>query len=376
MGGLSLIFVTSALTHGGAERHAVTVMNRLAERGHDVHAIYLKDNKPDQLDRLRLGGGTAHCLHAARYLDFRAMREFAALVARIQPAAIVAANPYALMYAWVARRLAGLRPALVVTYHSTRLLDAKERLQMLVYRFFFWAADCLVFVCKGQRRYWFRRAVFSRRNDVIYNGVDTEEYCDRSSPDVRAELRRGFGFDDADYVVGISAWLRPEKNHVQLVDAIAMLRRSGIPAKALMIGDGAMRPAVEARARQHGIEGHVLITGFQNDVRPCIAACDAMTLCSITETFSLAAIEAMALRKPMVHPDVGGAAEMIESGREGFLFPVGDTAALAKHLTALADRDLSTSMGATARETVESRFSEQAMVDQYEKLLLGVASRR
>jgi len=88
----------------------------------------------------------------------------------------------------------------------------------------------------------------------------------------------------------MSAMLRPEKNHVQMVEAIAMLRNLGIPARALMIGDGEMRGAIEARARRLNVDSDIVITGLQHDVRPYIAACDAMALCSFTDAFSLAAI--------------------------------------------------------------------------------------
>src|SRR6266513_1347319 len=224
------IFVTASLTHGGAERHSIAVMNRLAERGHECHAVYIK-NVHTQLDRIRLrNGGTVRCLNATRYFDGRALADFAAYISRVRPAAIVAANPYALMYSSLALGLSRLRVRLVVTYHSTRLLGAKEQLQMMLYRLFFWTSDCSVFVCERQWRYWLRRGVFSRRNEVIYNGVDTEEFCDKWSPEERRTLRSALGFSDADYVIGISAVLRPEKNHVQMVDAVAMLRKLGIPA--------------------------------------------------------------------------------------------------------------------------------------------------
>ncbi len=190
----------------------------------------------------------------------------------------MAANPYALMYSALALRLSRLRARLVVTYHSTRLLGAKEHLQMMIYRLFFWISDCLVFVCEKQKRYWLHRGVFSRRNEVIYNGVDTEEFRDKQSPQERRTLRGALGFADADYVIGVSALLRPEKNHLQLLEAIAMLRNLGIPARALMIGDGEMRGAIEARARELRVENDVVITGLKLEVRPYIAACDAMAL--------------------------------------------------------------------------------------------------
>jgi glycosyltransferase involved in cell wall biosynthesis len=364
------MFVTGSLSHGGAERHAVALMNRLAERRHQCHAVYIK-NTGQLLDSIRLlDGGSARCLDAARYLDIRAVGDFAEHISRIRPSAIVAANAYALMYSWLALRLSRLRVPLVVTYHSNRLLGAKEQIQMMLYRLFFWTADCAVFVCSKQRRYWKLRSVYSRKNEVIYNGVDAEEFCDKWSQEERRALRIALGFPDTDYVIGISAMLRPEKNHVQLVEAIARLRNRGIPARALIIGEGEMRAAIEARARSLEVAGDVVIAGLQHDVRPYIAACDAMVLCSFTEAFSLAALEAMALGRPVVHSDVGGAAEMIVPGRNGFLFPVGDTTAFVDKLAILADRAISRRMGQEARARVASLFSEKTMVDRYEQLLL------
>jgi glycosyltransferase involved in cell wall biosynthesis len=156
---------------------------------------------------------------------------------------------------------------------------------------------------------------------------------------------------------------------VQLVDAVARLWSTGISARALMIGDGETRAAIEARARSLGVGNRITITGLKDDVRPYVAACDVMALCSLTETFSLAAIEAMALSRPVVHSDVGGAAEMIASGRTGFLFPAGNTESFVEKLAILADRTVSRQMGREARVTVETLFSEKTMVDRYERTL-------
>jgi glycosyltransferase involved in cell wall biosynthesis len=246
---------------------------------------------------------------------------------------------------------------------------------MICYRLLFWTADCSVFVCKNQRRHWLRRGVLSRRNEVIYNGVNTDAFCDKWNPAERGKLRSALGFRDTDYVIGVSAALRPEKNHAQLVEAVAKLHKMSIPARALMIGDGEMRGTIQARARELKVENDVVITGFQQDVRPFIAACDAVAQCSFTEAFSLAALEAMAFSKPVVHSDVGGAAEMIFPGRNGFLFPVGDTRALVDKLAILADRTVSRRMGQNAREAVEALFPEKTMVDQYERLLLALGGK-
>jgi glycosyltransferase involved in cell wall biosynthesis len=373
---LRLMFVTSSLPNGGAERHAIALMNGLTERGHECHAVYVKDSGCAP-DGLRLGArGTVRCLHAARFLDRRALADFARHIGRLRPDAVVAANPYPLLYARLALRRARQRVPLVVTYHSTKLLGLKARLQMLAYRPLLWGADCAVFVARAQRRYCLLRGVCARRNDVIHNGVDTEYFvpCDRQQS---AAVRRAFGFSDTDYVLGMSAWLRPEKNHVQLVDALARLRARGVRARALLIGDGETRGAIEARVRALRLDGDVRIAGAQADVRPYVAACDALVLCSVAiETFSLAALEAMAMGKPVVHADLGGAAEMIRPGHNGFLFPPGDTPALVEHLAVLADRARAARMGEAARAWVQARFSEQTMVDRYAALLAALCAQR
>ena len=369
---MKLVFVTGSLVHGGAERQAITLANGLAERGHECHAIYVK-NDPSQLGRLRLpAASTVRCLHAKRYLDLGALSHLHALCDRLAPEVVLATNPYALMYAG----LAGIAGPLAVTLHSTYIRTVKEQLQMLAYRPLFWRSACTVFVCERQKRHWLARGLFGRRNHVIYNGVDLEHWRPSETEISASPLRRPLGFAPGDYVIGLSAVLRPEKNPVQLIDALARLRAMGLPARALFIGDGEERAAVEARARSLGVADRFVISGFQEDVRPFISACDVVALTSFTEAFSLAAIEAMALGRPVVHPAVGGAAEMIHSGHEGWLFPVGDTATLVERLAALADPLARTRMGENARATVVARFSERAMVERYEQLLAELVSPR
>ena len=369
---MRIALVTGSLVHGGAERQAITLANRLAERGHDCHVIYVK-NDPSQLGRLRLPPeATVRCLHARRYLDGAAVSHLHALLGRLAPDVLLATNPYALMYA----TLANTGVPRMVTLHSTYIRTLKEQLQMAAYRPFFWSAACAVFVCERQRSHWLRRALFGRKNRVIYNGVDVEHWKPLSGQPQAATLRRLLGFAEGDYVVGLSAVLRPEKNPVQLVRAIAELIRRGIPARALFIGDGPQRGAVEAMARKLSIADRVVISGLQEDVRPFLSVCDVVALTSFTEAFSLAAIEAMALGRPVVHPEVGGAAEMIHSGHDGWLFPVGDTATLVERLAVLADPVVRARMGENARATVVQRFSERAMVEAYERVLIEISATR
>ena len=247
---MSILFVTGSLVHGGAERHTITLLNRLAERGHECHAAYVKDD-PGQLGRLRRRGERR--LPAARRVSGSQGHPdgWAPSLSRIRPSAVVAANPYAMLYARLALRLSGVEAPSDgdLPHHAPRATPRNGCRCCITGRFSgpptAWcscARRSAATGCAG----WSPAA----RNRVIYNGVDPEHW--RSpGPEARTRMRRVLGLADGDYVVGMCAVFRPEKNHLQLVEAIAKLRARGIPARALLIGDGPMRAGDRgARARR------------------------------------------------------------------------------------------------------------------------------
>jgi glycosyltransferase involved in cell wall biosynthesis len=187
-------------------------------------------------------------------------------------------------------------------------------------------------------------------------------------------LRTELGFAPQDYVIGLCSSLRPEKAHGDLLQAIGQLRSRGVAAKALFIGDGSERATIEQAARDLGLREHVVITGLKEDVRPFIGCCDVMTLVShAIETFSLAALESMALAKPLVMSDIGGASEQVLHGQTGLLFEPGDLTTLAGHLQTLESASLRARMGSAAQRRVRQLFTVETMTagftGQIERLL-------
>jgi glycosyltransferase involved in cell wall biosynthesis len=192
-----------------------------------------------------------------------------------------------------------------------------------------------------------------------------EYFSNPQGTEEKQEMRHVLGFGAADYVIGLCSGLRPEKAHGDLLQALGRLRSQGMPAKALFIGDGPERAAIEKAAQDLGLRQHVVITGVQQDVRPYIGCCDVMTLVSHTETFSLAALESMALGKPLVMSDIGGASEQVLHGQTGLLFEPGDIGALAEHLQTLGSQGLRTRMGAAAQRRVRNLFTLDSMTNDF-----------
>jgi glycosyltransferase involved in cell wall biosynthesis len=368
-----IMLMVSSLTVGGAERHTVTLANRLAEQ-FTVDVVYLKPATAllGEIDRQRVRSVT--CLDVRAKLDPRAVWRLRRLFDACGTRLVLCTNMYPLLYAQLAGMAARRRPAMVEVFHTTIVRDWRDRLQLAAYAPFLDLDTRFVFISEAQREYWTRRGL---RTDAvtIHNGVDVDRYTgDPGGADpvaVRAEL----GFADRDYVVGICAVLRPEKAHHHLLEAVARLRDEGVAWRVLIVGDGPSRPDIERATDRLGLLDDVRITGMVDDVRPLVAACDLMALVSTAvETFSISALESMAMGKAMVMSDIGGAREQVDDGVHGAVFPPGDIDALCRCLRYARDRDRLAAMGRAARDRVVEEFSETRMIDRYAALtrrLLG-----
>jgi glycosyltransferase involved in cell wall biosynthesis len=367
---LRVLSIVSSLCVGGAEKHAVALLNHLSADG---FRLYLACLKPDesllpQVQTDRLHG--VLCLDVRRKLDWHALRRLVGFIDTHDIDVLLCTNEYPALYALLAARRARRRPGLVEVFHTTLLRNRKEQLQMLLYRRVFRNFDLLVYVSTAQQAYWRARRVRAKRDIVIHNGVDAAYFHDDFTPARKAATRASAGFAPDDYVVAICATLRTEKAHGDLLRAIALLRERGTEVRALLIGDGPERMAIGKTIGELGLGQSVFITGFQRDVRPFLACSDVVALTSHSvETFSVAALEAMALAKPVVLTRIGGAAEQVTHSVNGLLYDPGDIAALASHIESLRDPATRLAMGQAGMRRVTREFTEAGMVAAYESQL-------
>jgi glycosyltransferase involved in cell wall biosynthesis len=371
-----LLFIVNSLEVGGAEKQVVTLLNHLDTGQFRLHLAYLKpgDRLLPQLDSGKLDALV--CCNVVRGVEPRAIRQLATLIHAYNIDAVVCTNTYSMLYGYLARARARPRPKLATVFHTTLLRNYKEKAQMLLYQRMFRRSDMLIYVSENQRDHWRDWGLRAGTDAVVHNGIDVDYFSAARTPQQEG-LRARLGLTAEDYVIGLCSGLRPEKAHGDLLNALARLRSRGIAAKALLIGDGPERGRIESLARELGLQEHVIITGLQNDVRPYIACCDVMTLVSHTETFSLAALESMALAKPLVMSDIGGASEQVVHGQTGLLFEPRDVAALAEQLVTLKSATLRARMGAAAERRVHELFTLRTMTTgftaQMSRLLSGSA---
>jgi glycosyltransferase involved in cell wall biosynthesis len=257
---------------------------------------------------------------------------------------------------------------MLASVNTTEFVSRAESRRMLLYRHALASADLVIFGAEVQRKLWRDRYGIGARPGraaVLYNGVDI----------ARFEAPQGLEQPpacvlEATHVIGTVGRLRPEKAQVLLLGAVAELRRRGLDVGALIVGDGPERERIEAEIVRLNLQPHVHLAGATRDVRPWLTMMDVFVLTSIgVETFSNAALEAMASGLPVVSSDVGGMQELVAFGG-GVTYRPGDVKELADRLEdLLRDPRKRADMGQQARRATEEHFSWNGMVEAFSALL-------
>jgi len=153
--------------------------------------------------------------------------------------------------------------------------------------------------------------------------------------------------------------LAPEKGHLILVEAVAELKRRGIAVTVMVLGDGDMRPAIEARIAELGVQHAITLFGWADDaqVRAQIDAARALVLPSFAEGLPIVVMEALAAGRPVLASAVAAMGDLVVSGQTGWLFPPADVAALADAMAACAETpaNICAAMGERGRALVAER---------------------
>jgi glycosyltransferase involved in cell wall biosynthesis len=261
-------------------------------------------------------------------------------------------------YAPVALRSAGYRQRIVSVEHGgviQRRLSPRRRLVRAMTRAAgAWASDVEVavsdFVLSELVRHNHAREIVR-----IHNGVNLDEYRPRipSHPD--------------EFTIGWAGRMVPGKGVFDLLEATALIVTK-TPARLLLAGDGPDRPAIVRRINRLGLDDHVTLSGQVIDMPSFWAKCDigAVPTNGLTESFGLAAVEAMACGKPVIASRTGGLGEVVHDGTTGLLVDPGDIRGIAAAIGRYArDDTLRHEHGRQARAVCERRFDLEEIARRY-----------
>jgi glycosyltransferase involved in cell wall biosynthesis len=159
-----------------------------------------------------------------------------------------------------------------------------------------------------------------------------------------------------------------------LLAALSLVRTDVPDARLVIVGDGALRPSLEARVATSGLGDSVEFLGFVPEIWPYLAEADLFVTASVSEGFGIAIAEAMAAGLPVVGPEVGAIPELVRPGVTGQLFPAGDHVALAARVVdLLRSPEVRSQMSAAARESADVLRMEN-VVERYFRLFDDVHS--
>jgi glycosyltransferase involved in cell wall biosynthesis len=207
------------------------------------------------------------------------------------------------------------------------------------------------------------------RVTTIYNGVDLRKFSVATAQQ-RFEARTRFGFGSGDFVVGMVAGFRPEKSHDVFFAGLAQALSSIPTLKVLAVGGGELLSQFQEQISHSQLAQRVVFTGELTDVLPCLWSMDVACLTpGSNEGFSNALIEQMAVGLPLIVTDVGGNAEAVIDGVNGYVVSVGDAGALSAALIRLyQNREARCAMGRASRQCAEERFSLDRMCAEHARL--------
>jgi len=276
------------------------------------------------------------------------------------------AVPHAASALLAAAVLGAAAPAMVVTLHGTDVTTLGSHPSLHA------VTAAALDACAGlttPSRYLRGQAVDQfglapDRIEVIANFVDLERF--RPPPRrERAQLDALFGAVNLAPVLFHVSNFRPIKRPLDLIETLARIRRT-VPARLVLIGDGPERAAVEDRVQALGLSDAVRSLGRRRDFAGLLRHADGFLLTSESESFGVAALEALASGVPVFGYRVGGVPEVVAEST-GALVPCGDVDALAGAVLAgTTDPRARTAMAEAARARAETLFSMNLAVERYE----------
>ncbi len=322
-------------TYGGSGVVATELGKALARRGYQVHFITYA--LPWRLDSFH-DNIFFHEVELPNYPLFEFQLYSLALagklvdVARYERLDVLHVH-YAIPHAisgYLAQRMLwehhGIALPVITTLHGTDItLVGLEPSFYPVVRFSLEHSDAITAVSSFLAEKTRHQFLVQRPIEVIPNFVDTGFF----TPQPNAELRRQFA-PNGEFILMHVSNFRPVKRSPDTVRILAEVR-SVLPAKLILIGDGPERGEAERLARQLGIEEHVRCLGKQPTTPELLSIADIFLLPSQSESFGLAALEAMSCGVPVVATSAGGIPELVRHGETGFLAEIGDIERMARY---------------------------------------------
>ena len=357
-----ICFVVPSLSEGGAERVVSVLASELAEQGYPVEVIiyYRCENEYPISDKVKLVSLTDGDEDDYHKIGFKArIKQIGEHIKAFGPDYTIPFLPHVGLHTFLA--CIGYKTKIIQTIRIAPNISPKSRPQRMIRNYMVRRSYKTLAQTEEQRLYFSKRVrkkVFVLPNPV-YGGFFEEER-------IQHEKIRN--------IVSVGR-LTEQKNFPLIIDAVIDLHSKYPDIRLDIYGDGELRDQLERYIREHGGSEYCHLRGRSSDLINVYGKCDAFVLPSDFEGMPNSLMEAMACAVPCISTDCEtGPSDLIESGRNGILIPVGSKEKMIEALEWMIDRPQDAyAMGLKARETTAQQFSAKKIV---EKLLLNLEDKR
>ena len=365
-------------TYGGSGVVATELGKGLALKGHSVHFITYK--QPFRLDSFH-PNISYHEVSFENYALFQYPPYETALASRMVDVVqfekldilhVHYAIPHA-SAAYLAQQILkekGIKIPFITTLHGTDItLVGKDKSFLPVVEFSINKSDGVTAVSHSLKKDTLDSFQIHNEIEVIHNFINLKRFLKIEKPHFRKLVAQ----DNERILIHISNF-RKVKRAEDVIKMFNFLVRE-IPSKLLMVGDGPERQKCEELCRDLKICDNVKFLGKQEAVEELFAISDLMILPSESESFGLAALEAMACQVPVVSSNAGGLPELIVDGENGYMCNVGDVSSMAEVAKKILSSDQTLSDFKKNAYRTAQKFDIEVILPQYENLYKKVIAK-
>jgi N-acetyl-alpha-D-glucosaminyl L-malate synthase BshA len=359
-------------TFGGSGVVATELGMALADNGHEVH--FITYNQPVRLDFL------SHKLHFHRVIieeyplfqyqpyELALSSKMVEVVEKYQLEVLHVhyAIPHAYA-AYMAKQMLlekGIHIKVVTTLHGTDItLVGSHPTYKTAVEFSINNSDVVTAVSNNLKQTTNQLFKIKKDIQVVYNFIDIEKY----SKAEEQECKRDALAEPNERILTHISNFRPVKRVEDVIKIFYEVQKE-IPSKLLMIGEGPEREKAEILAKKLGIKDKVFFLGNSTEIVKILCYSDVFLLPSQTESFGLAALEAMAAKTAIISTNTGGLPEVNIHGETGYLSNLGDVADMAKNAISILKEDAILERFKQNAKEHTKRFSIKNILPVYEDI--------
>jgi N-acetyl-alpha-D-glucosaminyl L-malate synthase BshA len=363
-------------TFGGSGVLATELGMALADKGHEVH--FITYNQPVRLDfithQLHF-----HQVHIEEYPLFQYQPYELALSSRLvkvvkQYKLDILHVHYAIPHAYAAYmakmmlKEQGIDVKVVTTLHGTDItLVGSHPTYKTAVEFSINNSDVVTAVSQSLKEDTLRLFDIKKEIQVVYNFIDINKF----EREQQKECKRGALASPEERILTHVSNFRPVKRTEDVVKIFHLVQQH-LPAKLLMVGDGPDRVKAERLVKKLGINDKVIFLGNSIELNKILCYSDIFLLPSNSESFGLAALEAMAAETAVISTNTGGLPEVNTHGKTGFLSDVGDVKDMANNALNILESDENLAMFKKNAKEHTQQFSLDNILPIYEKIYNSV----